>query len=130
MSIIPHRWVQGQSGNPGGKPKLPDELKDIKPFQTDEVKRVIAKTGRMNIDEAMASIMDSGTSYLEKALLRCWQLAAEKGDPIRLEFLLNRTIGRAPMAELDSDADRERVSPEAAALLIAGIKAAQAPKAG
>lgn len=92
-------WRSGVSGNPGGRPRVPEELKGIQSYSTEEVRKLISKTGRMDDEEARVANLNACTSRLEKALIKCWGQAVEKGDVNRLEFLLNRSIGKAPLAD-------------------------------
>ena len=51
-------WVKGQSGNPSGRPKLPKNLKAVKEFTTEEIRRIIAKYLRMTIKELQPLMLD------------------------------------------------------------------------
>lgn len=71
--IIPHKFKKGQSGNPKGRPKLPD------------------------IKEALAKILaeeKDGVNALE-AILKSMRAKAAKGDVRAADFLISRGYGKA-----------------------------------
>ena len=72
-NIIPHKFKKGQSGNPKGRPKLPD------------------------LKEAMANALaeeKDGKTALE-AILAAMRAKAARGDVRAAEFLLDRGYGKA-----------------------------------
>jgi alkylation response protein AidB-like acyl-CoA dehydrogenase len=72
-NVLPHRFKKGQSGNPKGRPKLPD------------------------IREALAKVLaeeKDGVTALE-ATLRALRAKATKGDVRAAEALLDRAFGKA-----------------------------------
>jgi hypothetical protein len=72
-NVIPHRFKKGQSGNPKGRPKLPD------------------------IREALAKVLadeKDGVTALE-ATLRALRNKAVRGDIRAAEVLLDRAFGKA-----------------------------------
>jgi alkylation response protein AidB-like acyl-CoA dehydrogenase len=72
-NVLPHRFKKGQSGNPKGRPKLPD------------------------IREALAKVLaeeKDGITALE-ATLRALRAKATKGDVRAAEALLDRAFGKA-----------------------------------
>jgi hypothetical protein len=83
----------GQSGNPSGRPKLPKELRDVKEFTTEEIRRIIAKYMRLPKDE-LAELMKSGAGKLpmfEAMICSILANAYKTGDFSRLDFCLNRS---------------------------------------
>lgn len=72
-NVLPHRFKKGQTGNPKGRPKLPD------------------------IREALAKVLaeeKDGVTALE-ATLRALRTKATKGDVRAAEALLDRAFGKA-----------------------------------
>lgn len=88
------RFKPGQSGNPGGRPKLPAALKAIGELTVDEVKRLIAKYARMTKAEVTAAIQNPETPILELNIATIFATGTKSGDYARLAFLLDRTIGK------------------------------------
>jgi alkylation response protein AidB-like acyl-CoA dehydrogenase len=72
-NVAPHRFKKGQTGNPNGRPKLPD------------------------IREALAKVLaeeKDGVTALE-ATLKALRAKATKGDVRAAEALLDRAFGKA-----------------------------------
>jgi alkylation response protein AidB-like acyl-CoA dehydrogenase len=72
-NIIPHKFKKGQSGNPNGRPKLPD------------------------LKEALAKVLGEekdGMNAVE-AILKALRAKAANGDVRAAELLLNRGFGQA-----------------------------------
>lgn len=98
-------WPKGVSGNPGGFPALPPELKAIKALTASEVNRRIAKYARMTRAELDAALKDKATPMLEVCIAKVFVTSAALGDYSRLNFLLDRAIGKAPVIIDDESQD-------------------------
>jgi hypothetical protein len=72
-NIIPHKWKKGQTGNPNGRPKLPD------------LKEVMAKA---------LSSEKNGKAAIEE-IIDAMKAKAAKGDVRAAEFLFDRGYGKA-----------------------------------
>jgi hypothetical protein len=86
--IIPHKFKKGQSGNPKGRPKLP------------------------NLKEAMAKVLaeeKDGMVALDAVLLKLRQMAM-KGNPKAIEMLLDRGYGK-PNQKTESSVKLEDITP-------------------
>ncbi len=90
----PHRWKPGESGNPVGRTKLPEELRGIKALTGEEACRLISKYARMDYAEVKALLEAKAIPVLELAICKIFLEAIEKGDFMRLDFLFNRAIGK------------------------------------
>ncbi len=88
------RFKPGQSGNPGGKAKLPEDIKEARSLNQIELERIINKYLYMDKDEVKASIQAPGTPMMELMVASIVAQAAQKGDHTRLEFVLQRMIGK------------------------------------
>ena len=89
----PWQFQPGQSGNPSGRPKLPDSIKRLKKMTAIEVDKLLNEfmsMTKVEIDELMAS---DETPMLKKIVGQIFIKAAEHGDQSRLNFLLDRTAG-------------------------------------
>jgi len=71
-NVIKHKWKKGQSGNPNGRPKLPD------------LKELLAK---------VLGTEDEGKSGAE-AILKAMEARAKRGDVRAAELLLDRAYGK------------------------------------
>lgn len=99
-------WKKGQSGNPGGRPKLPEHLKFIRSISSAEVAKIISKYACMTYDDLKASLNDPLQTVLEKAVAKVFQKAIKEADYTALNFLLDRAVGKAPIMQ-DEDDDSE-----------------------
>jgi hypothetical protein len=91
---IEHQFKKGQSGNPGGKPKGREDLKKIKLMSKDDVSRLLQKIMNMPIDDIKAMVKDPKTPALELMFARLIDKALSEGDRSRLDFLMERTVGK------------------------------------
>lgn len=98
-------WKPGQSGNPGGNPKLPDALRAIKSLSVKEVNKLISKYARLSMVQLKAAQEDKKVSVIELCIAAIFARCMEYGDYTRLNFLLERAIGKVPIA-VEDDEDR------------------------
>jgi len=89
-----NRFKPGVSGNPAGRPKIPDDIKQAKRLNKLEVERLMNKFMAMTKDEISQSINDPTTPALEIMIGSIIAKAVSHGDPVRLNFLLDRLIGK------------------------------------
>lgn len=99
-------WVPGQSGNPGGRPKLPEELRLIRSLTQEELSKYVSKYSRMAPDALDVLVEARSIPMLELAIARIFQESALKGDFTRLGFLLDRA-GLKPKPIEASDLESE-----------------------
>ncbi len=88
------KFKPGQSGNPGGRPKLPGDIAEARKLNQHELERVINKYIWMTKDGLKAAAKDPDTTVMELMVASIVASAIEKGDQMRLEFILARIIGR------------------------------------
>jgi hypothetical protein len=88
------RFKKGQSGNPGGKPKVPDDIKEARKLNQIELERAINRLIWLPRAELKALIENPETPMFEMMLASIVAQAAQKGDQSRLEFILMRVIGK------------------------------------
>lgn len=96
-------WKKGQSGNPGGRPKLPPELRAIKALSVEEINRLVSKYARMAPQDVSALVDAGAIPMLELCIARIFQESAAKGDNMRLSFLLDRAVGKVKEVVQDED---------------------------
>ncbi len=100
------QFKPGQSGNPGGKIKLPEDIREARKLNQIELERTVNKllfADRATIHE---SIKRPETPMLELMVASIMAKAAQTGDQARLEFILCRMIGKEIVlgAEVKEDA--------------------------
>jgi hypothetical protein len=88
------RFKPGQSGNPGGKVKVPEDIKEARKLNQVELERIINKYLAMSRDEVKAAIGAPSTPMMELMVASIVAQAAQKGDHQRLDFVLNRLVGK------------------------------------
>lgn len=88
------RFKKGQSGNPGGKVKLPEDIKQARKLNQVELERIINKYLYMDRDAVKEAISSPSTPMMELMVASIVAQAAQKGDHARLEFVLQRMIGK------------------------------------
>lgn len=88
------RFKKGQSGNPGGKPKLPDDIKQARKLSQIELERTINKLIYLPRSELKQVIENPATPMFEIMIASIIAQASQKGDQLRLDFVLNRMIGK------------------------------------
>ncbi len=110
MSIHPNSlknlnpYVKGVSGFAGRvRKKLPDDLKDVKALTQCEVNRLISKYARMLQMALDEKLQDPKTPVLELAIGKIFAQSIKYGDYARLNFLLERCIGKIPEVEEDDE---------------------------
>ena|SRR5712675_2297773 len=89
------QFKKGQSGNPSGRPKgIESDIKSLPVVSKQEVVGAFNKFMHMPIPELETYVKNKQGTAFEYTVARILAMAAVKGDPIRLDFLLNRLIGK------------------------------------
>ena len=110
---LPQQFKPGQTGNPFGRPKVPEHLRLIKAFTSDEIQRIIAKHGRMTLDALLAIKDDPKAMMIDRIFARMFHdcFFSKDGEALNaIKFLLDRSIGKVPdivFTEPEDDQDRE-----------------------
>ncbi len=87
-------FKKGQSGNPGGKIKVPDDIKEARKLTQIELERTINSLLFLDKEALQARIKDPKTPMIEMIAASIMAQAAVKGDHLRLDFILQRMIGK------------------------------------
>lgn len=78
----------------GGRPLIPDDLKNVKKVTTEQAERLITRLMEMNEVELKALCKDPATPAMHVIIGNIILKGMSGGDTQRMEFLFNRTIGR------------------------------------
>jgi hypothetical protein len=84
----------GQSGNPKGQPKLDKHLKEVQKLTGVRFNAIVSKYASCSKEELYAIVQDPKTSVLDLTVCSILSKAMSQGDHGRLNFLLDRTIGK------------------------------------
>ena len=88
------RFKKCQSGNPGGRPKLPEHLKEIKEFNDQELKRIISKYFRMTKPECKEASESDDLPMVELAIASALQTSVRYGEISKIIPLIERVCGK------------------------------------
>lgn len=94
----------GQSGNPKGKPRLPEQTKKLRAINKDKLAIMLNKYANHTLAELEKVANDPATGALELIVISAISDAIQKGDSRAREFIVERMVGRVPV-ELDVEAD-------------------------
>jgi len=87
-------FIKGQSGNPNGRPKVPEDLKTIQSLSPSLMSKLINKYMAMNREQIIVKVKDPRTPMIETTIASILVKATQSGDYTRLNFLLDRSIGK------------------------------------
>jgi hypothetical protein len=105
----PFMFKKGQSGNPSGRPKIPEGLRTIASLSQHEVTKLVSKYARMTIRDLFAAAKNQDTPVIELSIIKIFLLSAEHGDQSKLTFLLDRAIGKVPVSEPTTEEEMARI---------------------
>lgn len=84
----------GQSGNPKGCPKIPEEIKEARKLNKLKVEELLNKFLTWPIDELIKFASNKESPVLELLIARILLEGIKRGDQTRLEFLFQRLVGK------------------------------------
>jgi hypothetical protein len=110
MALTPYK--PGQSGNPGGRPKLSPEWQAIRRLTKDELNRVVSKYAHMTIAQITEAIQNPKIQVIELCVARIFDQTLKTGDSTGLNMLLDRAVGKPAVQPTEIDerriADQEK----------------------
>jgi Family of unknown function (DUF5681) len=114
FNLPKNQWKPGVSGNPNGRPRIPEHLRNIPSLTADEVNKIISKYTRMSLPELEQVIAEKKAPALEMAICSNLIKSILSGDYANLSFVLDRSVGKvtekseiavSPKAVSDDDLD-------------------------
>lgn len=87
-------WKKGQSGNPKGRVKLPEEVKEAKRLNRASMEAALNKFLTWETDKLAEFLRDTKNPVLDMIIAKILIEAMKKGDQMRLNFLFDRLIGK------------------------------------
>jgi hypothetical protein len=94
--VIGKPFLPGQSGNPGGRPAVPEDVKRIRKLTNDEIKEVGALLLESKQSELEAMLASDDTPALRKWIASVTVSGIKTGDEKRLNAILDRVAGKIP----------------------------------
>lgn len=93
-------FVKGHPGGPGRPPKSP-EIKKMTAHTRQEIERVLNEALSLTHEELKELVKDPKTTVLHKMVYTICIKGIFLGDPSRLDFILNRLIGKVKEPDVD-----------------------------
>ncbi len=100
-------FVVGNAGGPGA-PKVPDDIKKARKLNRIEFERILNKYIHVKLGDLHGIIKDPHTEVLDGIVCKILSKGFNEGDPRRLEFVIDRLIGKV------QEAQQEMENPDAA----------------
>lgn len=84
----------GQSGNPNGRPKIPSDIRELRKINQSSVEVLLNKYLHMKFPELKQMIEAQDAEASDMLVATVIYKGITKGDHYRLNFLLDRLIGK------------------------------------
>lgn len=100
-------FKKGQSGNPKGAAKLSPEVKHMRLMARIDFQRLADKFLHLTNGELRAIMKDDNSTGIDSMVASIILRGRDEGDQRRLDFFLDRTIGKVTEKIVISDPDRD-----------------------
>lgn len=87
-------WKKGQSGNPGGKPPIPQDVKDAKKLTDTEFHRVCSKLLFNTVSNLKKVVENDQTQVLEALVARILHRGITQASKDELNYFVERFLGK------------------------------------
>lgn len=77
-----------------GRPPLSDDMKRLKKLTQTQVLTYVSKFGQLRKLDLQNHLQDQDLPIIELCFCKLWLEVLDKGDHTKLDFLLNRSIGK------------------------------------
>lgn len=91
-----HAFKKGQSGNPSGRPKLPADILEGRKLNQIEVARILNRFSNYTLIQLKEILESPESTTLELAIGKIMAEGIKTGDQSRINFILDRMIGKVP----------------------------------
>ena len=88
------KFKPGQSGNPGGRAKIPEDIKQARTMTNHQLMRRLTDFLQMDRDAVRAIAQDPKAPMLDVIVASIVAKAATASDHQRLNFLFDRIVGK------------------------------------
>ncbi len=93
----------GQVLNPGGRKKLPPDLKLLMRNTSEQMKKDLCDVYAMDLIELQTAESKSGLTAGKAAIISVLNNCLQTGDPRGLHIFLDRVLGKVKDAEIEGD---------------------------
>jgi hypothetical protein len=87
-------FKKGKSGNPKGGPKLPDDIREVNKLTKTMALDIIGQYMSMRVESLNNILGDDTKPVFHRIVASIAKIAIETGDHQRLNFLMDRLIGK------------------------------------
>ena len=84
----------GETGNPNGAPKIPEEIKEARRLNKLQVEEILNKFLDWPLQDLVNFTANKNSPVLEVLVARILLEGIKKGDQFRLEFIFQRLVGK------------------------------------
>ena len=87
-------YKKGQTGNPNGRPRVPEEVVAARKWDKKQVEQTLEKFLDWPLKDLAEHLNDKAIPVIEALIGKILIEGIKKGDHTRMDFLLNRLIGK------------------------------------
>lgn len=92
--VIGRPFKKGQSGNPSGRPRLSEEVRQIQALTAQEMATAVSKIIQLSPAQVAEIANDPNTSMLQATIASIILKVKETGNAATLEVLMCRVLGK------------------------------------
>ena len=90
------KWKKGQSGNPKGKPPIPEDVKAARKLTAVEFERICANLFNMSSRRLSEVAKDPSTPVLTALIARILEKGLHESSRVELNYFIERFLGKVP----------------------------------
>jgi transcriptional regulator with XRE-family HTH domain len=89
-------WQKGQSGNPKGRPPIPEEIREARKITQAEFERICGKLFYSSVDNLKRVVNDDRAPVMEALVARILLKGIEESSRVELNYFIERFLGKVP----------------------------------